>query len=215
MKKTGKFRLGRRTVFGAIVATAFAMALATGCAASMTRHLEGDGAVESRERPAFGFDAVEHGGVGNVRVHPGEDFRVVVTADGNLQDFVGIAVRDGVLVIYEAAEDLRPLSLRATELTVDVYLPALRAVELRGTGNLTVGPGSAPYLSVSVSGAGNVCAGSFEAQEVEVALSGAGGARVFATGELYGNVSGIGDVVLFGGASNRVVASGPGKVTRG
>ena len=53
----------------------------------------------SQERPAQGFDAVALEGAGAVSIHPGQDFRVVVTAGEDLQKIIETRVEDGVLIL--------------------------------------------------------------------------------------------------------------------
>jgi len=48
----------------------------------------GNGDVISEERTAEGFHGVKLGGVENVNIYPGEDYRVTVKTDSNLMDRV-------------------------------------------------------------------------------------------------------------------------------
>ncbi|MCL2557256.1 MAG: DUF2807 domain-containing protein [Treponema sp.] len=199
-----------------IILAAF-LALATGCinrgfsqGLNQGPTLYGSGNVVSQERPAQDFDVVVFEGAGNLRIHPGRDFRVVVTTDENFQEIVEARVEDGAL-IHGFSEGR--YQVRMGEYSFDVYMPALRGIELRGAGNVAVEGGSAESLWVTVSGAGNVSAENFEARNVEVNISGNGRISVHASDLLVGSISGVGEIRLYGGGRNGVLVSGVGRVT--
>ena len=199
-----------------ILAAILAAALATGCFSQgfsfgQGPRPRGGGNVVSRERPARDFDAVALEGAGSLRVHPGRDFRVVVTADEDLQEIIEASVEGGELTLRFSPGRRH---IQASEISFDVYLPALRAIELRGAGNVVVESGAAESLRVAVFGAGNVRAENFKARKVEVDLSGAGNVSVRASEALSGSISGVGRISLHGGGRSDVSVSGLGWVRR-
>jgi len=156
---------------------------------------------ESQERPAQGFTGVSMECQGSVAIHPGHAHRVVVTADGNLQELVKTEVAGATLRI--SAEGVPMFKMipwlivrtpRIQNLQIDVYMPELRSVAVGGSGNVSVGSGSASSLGLRISGSGNVRAESYEARDVAVKVSGSGNARVRATDTLAVKLSGSGSV---------------------
>lgn len=183
--------------------------LTAGCVVNVGTHdVRGNGSVVEQERSARGFDSVALIGVGNVNVHPGREFRVVVTTDGNIQDLITTEVRGTSLRI-----DMRSnRNLKPTRLTIDVYMPALRSVRLQGVGSFTVAEGGAPSLELILSGVGDIDARNFRAENVNVNLSGIGEIRTWAANTLTGRLSGIGDVRFLGSPTNTVSRSGIGQI---
>jgi len=172
--------------------------------------MAGNGNIVSQDRAAQGFAGVVFEGVGNVRVHPGEDYRVVVTTDSNIQDIVAVGVRGNTLHVGFR----RNASPGPTALTVDVYLPDLQNVRLLGVGDITIGSGNAPSLGVSLMGVGNIYAQNFQAENVSINLMGVGDINAYATGTLSGRMLGVGSVLVRGDPAVSVTRLGAGRVRR-
>jgi hypothetical protein len=168
----------------------------------------GNGNVISQERTAEGFNGITLVGVGNVNVHPGENYKVVVTIDSNLQDRVLTTVNSNTLRITQ-----RSGTFNAKELSIDVYLPELTSISLDGAGNFTVNSGSASELTFSLSGAGNINAQNFQIQNVTIAHSGVGNAKIWATNTLSGTLSGVGNIYYKGNPILNVNRTGVGNIT--
>ena len=64
----------------------------------------GNGDVISEEWAVEDFHGVKLGGVGDVKVRPGESYKVMVTTDSNLQDKVLITVKGGNLHITQESQ---------------------------------------------------------------------------------------------------------------
>jgi hypothetical protein len=169
-----------------------------------------NGSVISQERAAEGFNGIELNGVGNVNVHTGENYKVVVTTDSDLQDRVVTTVNGNILGIAQ-----RSGSFNAKELTItiDVYLPELVSVSLHGVGNVTVDSGSASELTFSLSGDGNIDAQNFQVQNINITHSGVGDAKIWATGSLNGTLSGVGNIRYKGNPTINVTKAGAGDIT--
>ncbi|MCL2190949.1 MAG: DUF2807 domain-containing protein [Treponema sp.] len=184
--------------------------LTVGCVINAgTYNIRGNGNVVGQQRSLQGFDSVVLAGVGNVNIHPGEESRVVVTTDSNIQDFITTDVSGTSLRIGAR----KNTSFNPTRLTIDVYLPTLRSISLQGVGNFTVGAGEASFLELILDGVGDIDAQNFEAGSVNVNLSGVGDIRAWATNTLTGNLSGVGNVRFRGNPStNTVNRSGVGQV---
>ena len=172
--------------------------------------IQGDGNVESEERAASGFYGVSIDGVANVNVHHGEDYRVVVTTDNNLQEFVLVEVKNGIVHISNEPHT----NLRPTKLIVDVHLPELQSINVRGVGNVKLSDGNVSELKISLSGVGNVDALNYQVENVVITQSGVGNSKIWATNSLSGTLSGVGNISYKGNPAIDVKVSGIGKVKK-
>jgi hypothetical protein len=155
---------------------------------------------------------------------------VVVHADSNLLARVTTRVAGGTLLIGTTGS-----FTTRTLISVDVTVPALAAVTLSGSGQLSVTGISAPVLTVSLPGSGALDASGtatrldvtlvgsgqaqldqFTASDVHAVISGSGLIRVTATASLDASVAGQGAIV-YSGDPPRVTTSvtGTEAVTRG
>jgi len=168
----------------------------------------GNGNIISQERAVGIFNGITLDGVGIVIIHPGENSKVVVTTDSNLQDKVLTSVNGNTLRITQ-----RSNSFSAKELTIDVYLPELKSISLNGAGNFTVNSGNASELTFSLSGTGNINAQNFQVQNVNITHSGVGNARIWVTNSLKGTLSGVGNIRYKGNPAINVNRTGVGNIT--
>jgi hypothetical protein len=155
---------------------------------------------------------------------------VVVHADSNLLGRITTRVVGGTLLIGTTGS-----FTTRTPMDVAITVPALTAVTLSGSGQLSVTGISTPALTVSLPGSGALDAsgtatrldvtldGSGQAQldqltarDVHAVISGSGLIRVTATASLDASVRGQGAIV-YSGNPPRVTTSvtGTGAVTRG
>ncbi|MDR0448824.1 MAG: DUF2807 domain-containing protein, partial [Treponema sp.] len=162
----------------------------------------------SQERTTAGFSNVTLEGVGNVNIHPGENFKVIVTTDSNLQDRVVTTTNGNTLRITQ-----RSGSFNATKLTIDVYMPELKGIALGGAGNFIINAGKASELAFSLSGVGNVDAQNFEVQNVTIEHSGVGNAKIWATISLNGTLSGVGNIFYKGNPTKNIKRTGIGNIS--
>ena len=197
-------RLDLRTIAALICGMVFTSVLfLTSCTG-----IKGNGNIVSQERAASGFYGLTIDGVGNVNVHPGEDYKLEVTTDDNLQEFVLVEVKNSVLHI-DTKSNLRP-----TKLIIDVHLPDLQSVSINGVGNVKLSNGNASDLEISLSGVGNLDAQNYEVENVTIKQSGVGNSTVWATNSLNGALSGVGNVRYKGNPTVNVNVSGVGKVNK-
>ena len=172
--------------------------------------IKGDGNVVSQERTASGFYDISIDGAANVNVQHGEDYKVVVTTDNNLQEFVLVEVKNDVVHINtEPHTNLKP-----TKLIVDVHLPELQSISLKGVGNVKLFDGNASDLKISLSGVGNVDAQNYQVENVVITQSGVGNSKIWATNSLSGTLSGVGNISYKGNPAVNVNVSGVGKVNK-
>ena len=181
----------------------------TGCYGDF-RPKKGDGNIVSQERTASGFSGITVDWVANVNVYIGEDYKVVVTTDDNLQAIVLTEVENNILYITEESK----MNSKPTKLIVDVYLPELKSIDLRGVGNVNLSNGNASDLEISLSGVGNIDAQNYQIQHVTINHSGVGNAKIWVTDSLKGSLSGVGKISYKGNPTIAVNVSGVGKVNK-
>ena len=171
--------------------------------------IRGDGNIVSQERTASGFNGITINGVTNVNVLPGEDYKVIVTTDANLQDFVLMEMKNNVLQIINTKENLKP-----TKLIVDVHLPQLQSININGVGHVKLSDGNASDLEVSLSGVGSFDAQNYQVKNVTVQNSGVGEALIWATDSLSGTLSGVGKFLYKGNPRVNLNVNGVGKLDK-
>ena len=157
-------------------------------------YIRGNGRVVSRDRAAGSFYGVCLTGTGNVNIHQAGSYRVTITTDSNIQDYIEVRNNNNMLQISEKFN----YGLNATRLVIDVYLPRLEIIDLKGSGNFKIVDGKNANLQISMSGTGNIDAQNFEAANVIVNLSGFGDVKVWATNSITGKISGFGNLYYRG-----------------
>jgi hypothetical protein len=170
----------------------------------------GSGNIVNQERTASEFYAITMEGVANVNVQQGDEHKVVVTTDDNLQDFVLVEVKNNVLHINTKPN----INIKPTKLIVDVHLPELQSINLEGVGNVKLSNGKASDLKISLSGVGNIDAKNYQIQNLVIKHSGVGKAIVWATNSLNGTLSGVGNILYKGNPAVNLNVSGIGKIKK-
>lgn len=194
----------------AVGALAAGLAIATPARASWWP-VEGDGATTTEARQVTGFTRISSRGLLDLEVKEGPPFAVSVTIDRNLQQYVRTEVEGDTLVV-DVRRSIRPRP--EGRAVVAVSLPALRGLELRGSGDARVEGSSLPEdLSLATSGSGDIAyAGAAAALSVE--SSGSGDVTVAGpTGDLRVELSGSGGFRYRGKAGRvRLRTEGSGDV---
>jgi len=198
----------KRVLFALL--TVMIAALASGCIINID-HERGNGHIEKKERKTSKFFEIIHCGFGDVNIYTGsEDYRVEVTTDSNIQDFVDVETEGEVLSIGMQSNSI---SYDPTELTIDVYVPELKAVTLKGSGNIKIYDGDTTDLEVNLIGSGNIDAHSHKVENVNVTLTGSGKVKLWVTKKISGKITGSGDILYKGNPDKiNVNTTGSGKV---
>jgi hypothetical protein len=194
----------------------------------------GSGTPATELREVEGFDKIEVSGACDLIVHvePGVAQKVEVTADDNIVGKITTTVSGGELDIGRDSDVklLRP----KTPIRVEVWVPALLAIEASGASVIAVGGlhgehfelsssgashstlrGAVDRLDISASGAGSISAQDLQAKSVFVDISGAGQAKVWASEALDVRISGAGNVTYWGSpASVTEKISGAGSLKK-
>jgi hypothetical protein len=187
-----------------------ALIISVGFAAcDMGNNLIGNGNIISQERTAEGFNGIMLNGVGDINVNFAETYKVIVTTDSNIQDIVAVKV-DGTYLCIDKIHSHN--GLKPTKLVIDVYLPEIKKLNLKGVGNISIDNGVGEDLEISLHGVGNVNASNYQIKKGTVDLSGVGNIKIWATKELNGNLTGVGDILYKGNPMRNVRSDGVGKI---
>ena len=192
--------------------------------------VEGSGVAAAQPRRVPAFNSVVLAGSNVVAVQVGRAQSVVVRGDDNLLRHVTTRVDGGGLVV-----DADRSFTTKSPMRVDVRVPSLDALRLRGSGVIAVAgvqarrltvalPGSgivrasgtATRLDVTLGGSGDVQLGPLAARDVRASVTGSGRIVVDATRTLDASIAGSGTIV-YGGAPAHVTTSvtGSGAVVPG
>ena len=172
--------------------------------------MKGNRNIVSQERKASGFHGITIDDVADVNVHTGEDYKVVVTIDSNLQSFIVVEVKNKVLYI-----DTKPVTrFEPTKVIVDVHLPKLQSININGVGNVKLSDDNVSDLDISLSGVGNIDAKNYQVENVFIKHSGVGDAKIWASKSLSGTLSGVGNIRYKGNPTVNINVTGVGKVSK-
>ena len=183
----------------------------------------------TQTRSVAQFSRLDLAGSNNVTVTVGGRQSVVVHADSKLINDVTTRVVDGTLTIANTG------SFTATSpMSVEVSVPSLAALELSGSGQISVSGikaqwltvtisgnglfyaiGSTAQLDVTISGEGTAQLNQLVADNVSALVTGSGLIEVTATASLVAVIPGDG-AIIYGGNPPQVTTSvtGTGTVTR-
>jgi Putative auto-transporter adhesin, head GIN domain len=214
----------------AVILAAILVALLAHGGGSSGSGIQGSGIAATQTRTVAGFSSLELAGSNNVTVVVGAPQSVVVHADSNLISQVTTQVVAGSLVIADTGS-----FTAKTPMSVDVSVPSLTALNLSGSGQISVtgikasrltvmvsgsgllyAAGTATRLDVTLSGDGLAQLSQLTASDVYAVVTGSGLIRVTAATSLDAAVPGAGAIV-YGGNPPRVTTSvtGSGTITRG
>jgi hypothetical protein len=101
-----------------------------------------------------------------------------------------------------------------TQLYIDVYMPELKNLKLKGVGDIEISGGKSSDFEITLSGVGDIDAQKYEAENVTVTLSGTGDIKTWAAKSLTGKLSGVGNIFYKGNPSKNINKSGIGEVKK-
>ncbi|HEX2590555.1 MAG TPA: DUF2807 domain-containing protein [Rhizomicrobium sp.] len=158
------------------------------------------------------FDGVGLEGGGHVVLKYGAQQRVTLVK-GSTQ-FTDIRVEHGSLKI-DACNEHCP---NHYDLEIEVITPSLKALAVRGGGEIESAAGfpAQNVISVAVSGGGDIKVKNVKADTINAAVHGGGSIDVYAQRTLNAAVAGGGEITYFGNpAKVSQAAVGGGEITRG
>jgi len=188
----------------------------------------GNGNLVTSERTVSTFEKISSGGSNEISFHVSPEYRVVVTADSNLVEFVTTDVRNNVLNI-----GFKRGSYSSTRIQIDVYCPALTSVSISGSGSFTgndtiitstfdsnvsgsgeiIGTIECNNFSANISGSGKIIiTGSGKNSDINISGSGIFSGSNFTINNAAVHVRGSGKAIIFVSEYLNVVISGSGEV---
>jgi hypothetical protein len=191
--------------------------------------IQGSGHPATESRTVSPFTAVRVDSGADVVIDRTGTQTLSVTADDNLVSFLTAEVRDGTLYLAYAPDK----SFQTSNLPLyHITIADLRAVEVRGSGDVKAEHLDSPALSVTlagsadvslvgraddlsltINGSGNLDAGGLAAKRAKVVMSGSGDATVNAGDTLDVQLSGSGDVEYLGSPKLTKDVRGSGSVS--
>jgi len=176
-----------RSMLVAIVSGLALMPLLVGCCCAIpfwtvTRGgVTGSGAVVTVESDVTDFDALDVSNAFEVDVTQGEGYRVVVSIDDNLEQYLQLEKRGNSLII--GLEPGRAYNLSNATLKAEITMPALAGARLSGAASMTVtGFESTTELELSLSGSSGLD-GDIEAGDVQLDVSGSSEVTLTGSGQ--------------------------------
>jgi hypothetical protein len=191
-----------------IIAVVFILGFSFGCLSCVTFPIMGNGQLITAEMAVSSFEKINVGGSAEVRFHESQAYRVVVTVDSNLYDYVDIFTGNNELNIRTK----NGYSYSFTKFLVDVHCPVLTGVSMSGSGSFTgVDKITASSFEARISGSGKT-EGTIECGIFTARVSGSGKMNSYiACDSLTANISGSGEINIAGtGRDSNIEISGSG-----
>jgi len=187
--------------------------MASGCFVGMKSSISsGGGPKMSVSSTPSNFTKIRLEGAANVRWSPGTKASLTIEGPQDAVKNTETKVENGWLVISQ-----KPMTRINGTITATISAPSLDEVDLLGAGNIDAAgiqgksfkakmsgagnvtvAGDVDAVELTLSGAGNLNAEGLKAKDVKVSVAGTGSADVFASGKLYAQVSGVGNVTYSG-----------------
>ena len=187
----------------------------------------GSGNIATQQRTVPPFTAIRLESPASVVVDRTGTQSLSVSADDNLVDFFTADVRDGTLYLGVAPGK----SFQAKSVIYRITVADLRAIEVRGSGDVKADHLDGPALAVSIagsgdvrlagrtddftlsiSGSGDVDAANLQAKRAKAVIRGSGDATVNASEALDVQISGSGDLRYIGSPKLTKQVNGSGEV---
>ncbi len=162
-----------KSVFGAMSVLLVLSVLATGCTTVLAapNAIIGSGRTASRDYPVDGFNAVDVSSAFKVTLVQGDAYKVTVTADDNLLDYVSVKKQGSTVYI---SMDVRSFtSFRSRRQEASITIPELTGVRLSGASQASMsGFNAVDRFDAELSGASKL-EGSVQATAISLEASGA------------------------------------------
>ena len=195
-------------IAAAVTVAAMVVALLARGGGSSGSGIQGSGVAATQTRTVPAFASLELAGSNNVTVVVGARQSVVVHADSNLVGHVTTQVVAGRLVIADTGS----FTTRAP-MSVEVGVPSLTALNLSGSGQLSVTGIKVPQLTVTIPGSGLLDAAG-TVTKLDVTVSGTGMAQLsqLTAGQVHAVVAGSGLIQVTATKSLEAAVPGTGAI---
>jgi hypothetical protein len=190
-----------------IAAMIFIIGFTAICLSCVIFPVIGNGQLSTTEMTVSSFERIGLGGSAEVRFYASQAYKVVVTVDSNLSDYVDIFTRNKELIIRT-----KNGNYSFTRFLVDVYCPVLTGVSVSGSGSFTaMDKIVAPSFEVNISGSGKT-EGTVECDDFSARISGSGETNYnVICNSLTAYISGSGEITITGvGRDSDIRISGSG-----
>jgi len=197
----------KKAIVAVLVAVLLTSGLLAGCVGGM---VIGSGNLKTEEMDFSEFDRVEVGSAFEVEIAQSDSYRVSITADDNLFDYIQVSKEGATLKIR-----LKMASYSAVTTRAEITMPQLRGLDLSGATRGTIsGFSSTENVDIKVSGASSLDLAEMSTGDVELDMSGASTVTGdLIAGDVEFDISGASTVQLEGSASDIVAeASGASHV---
>jgi phage shock protein PspC (stress-responsive transcriptional regulator) len=174
------------------------------------RAIKGNGNLVTSEKSVSIFEKINADNSAAVRFHASQEYRVVITVDENLEEYLEIDTKGDVLNIGTKAG-----SYSFTKFQVDVYCPVLTNVAVSGSGSfVSMDKITTSTFESAVSGFGKI-EGSIECEKFSAKISGSGKIKGNIECEnFFANISGLGEITVVGNSKDaNINISGSGRFT--
>ncbi len=152
----------------------------------------GSGNIQTQERAASGFTAVDLALPARLELRQGDKEGVQVETDDNLQALVGIVTDGGMLKIRPVDKDRYP---QTKTLNIIVFVKNIEKVTVSGSGKAWADKLTAKDLHATVGGSGDIQFKALQADVFNVTIGGSG--NVVAAGvaaQVHGKIGGSGSI---------------------
>jgi len=115
-------------------------------------HMTGNGDLITSERTVSSFHKISSGGSIEICFYESSEYRVTITTDSNLMEYVTSEIRNNTLYLGQKSG-----SYSFTEISVDVYCPFVTSVSMSGSGKFSANDAiTAQEFELHISGSGKV-----------------------------------------------------------
>lgn len=199
-----------------LIKTVVLLTLVVSLTACFHRGVRGSGIVDEDIRKLDDFTSLDISGAFEVEVKFGNENKIDIIAEDNILPLVVTKISGDRLIIKTkrnisnreeikikiTAKKLNSLDCSGAN-TIDIYDLVSETFDLNMSGANTLEiNGKAENISYDISGACTLRAKDFEGKKVKIDISGASNAKIFAKDRVYGDVSGVCNVDVFGDPSD-------------
>lgn len=165
------------------------------------RTIKGNGNIITSEKNVSSFEEIRMSGGVSVNYYASDEYRVRLTVDSNLAEYVEITTKGNVLSI-----EVEDGSYSFTKFVVDIYSPHISKITISGSGNFeAIDKMNVQTFRSKITGSGKI-KGNFECTNFDVCISGSGNINGMVKCDDFSvRISGSGNVTLVGSAKKTAI----------
>lgn len=187
---------------------ALSLLMFTGCEEGEHNiRIDGTGPIVSQDLDLATFNKIEHTGVANYYITIGSPQSVVLKAQQNIIDVMTWEVMNQSLKVgLEKNVSIK----NHDEIRFEITVPEINNIILTGVGDIVLSGADQTQLTVILTGVGNVKSYGMKVDTCTITLTGVGDCEVYVSNELYGTLSGVGNVYYKGNPTINFKITGVG-----